>query len=108
MYLAHFERQPRPPEIRYNSLQAQTRCTMRLSTLALVGAFCLAQGSAQTADPARRAYESRCEGCHGSDGAGGGHGPAIVDVRQPRATTRAELRDLIRNGIPGAGMPAFP
>jgi mono/diheme cytochrome c family protein len=30
-----------------------------------------------------------------------------VDVRQPRATTRAALRDLIRAGLPEAGMPPF-
>ena len=60
----------------------------------------------QSADPGRTAFEARCAGCHGSDGAGGGHGPAIVDLRQPRATTPAALRDLIQNGLPASGMPA--
>src|SRR5439155_25373285 len=35
------------------------------------------------------------------------HGHNIVDVRRPRATTKEAVRDLIRKGIPGAGMPAF-
>src|SRR5262245_14805972 len=62
---------------------------------------------AQTVDPGRKEYEARCAGCHGADGEGGGHGPGFVGVRQPRARSRSELRDLIRSGIPDAGMPGF-
>ena len=56
----------------------------------------------------RKAYEARCASCHGSDGAGGGHGPSIVDISRPRAGSPQALRDLIRKGIPEAGMPATP
>jgi PQQ-dependent dehydrogenase (methanol/ethanol family) len=69
--------------------------------LGLIGAM------AQAAD-GKKEYESRCVGCHGAEGTGGGHGPNVVDVRRPRAATRAALRDLIRNGIPDSGMPPFP
>lgn len=62
---------------------------------------------AQTFEAGRKAYEARCVGCHGSDGAGGGHGPNVVDLRRPRATSRTALRELIRKGLPDAGMPAF-
>jgi PQQ-dependent dehydrogenase (methanol/ethanol family) len=62
---------------------------------------------AQAPTAGRQAYEMRCVGCHGLDGMGGGHGPAIVEVRPPRAASARALRDLIRNGIPDAGMPAF-
>ena len=48
---------------------------------------------AQTGDPASGSIEARCVGCHGDDGTGGGHGPAIVDMREPRATTREAVRD---------------
>jgi alcohol dehydrogenase (cytochrome c) len=48
-------------------------------------------------------FRSRCAGCHGGDGAGGEHAPGITTRLNSR--TDAELRDLIRNGIPGAGMP---
>ena len=61
----------------------------------------------QSTDPGRTAFEVRCASCHGSDGAGGSRGPAIVDLRQPRASTPAALRDLIRNGVPASGMPAL-
>jgi len=52
-------------------------------------------------------FESLCAGCHGSDGAGGEHGPDIVNIRRPRAASVQELHDLVRKGIPEAGMPAF-
>jgi alcohol dehydrogenase (cytochrome c) len=55
----------------------------------------------------KRAYEARCVGCHGEDGTGGGHGPAIVNVARPRATTKAAVVDLIHKGIPDRGMPSF-
>src|SRR5690606_19500784 len=61
----------------------------------------------QSADPGRTAFEARCANCHGSDGAGSGQGPSIVDLRQPRGATPAALRDLIRTGLPASGMPAF-
>ena len=61
----------------------------------------------QSLEAGRSAYEARCVGCHGSDGAGGGHGPAIVDIRRPRAASRVAMRDLIRNGIPNTAMPPF-
>src|ERR1700741_1922237 len=83
---------------------------MRCRALAagLVVAVPLAvSGFTQPASTGRQAYETRCVGCHGLDGMGGGHGPAIVDVRPARAASAKALRDLIRNGIPDAGMPAF-
>src|SRR5437016_1369171 len=52
-------------------------------------------------------FESRCAPCHGADGAGGERGPNIVDGRHPRSQTKQTLRDVIHNGIPDAGMPAF-
>ena len=61
----------------------------------------------QSLEAGRSAYEARCVGCHGSDGAGGGHGPAIVDIRRPRAGSKVAMRDLIRNGIPNTAMPPF-
>ncbi|MBI2688892.1 MAG: PQQ-dependent dehydrogenase, methanol/ethanol family [Acidobacteria bacterium] len=55
----------------------------------------------------KSAYLSRCVGCHGEDGSGGGHGPGILNVRASRVVSRQALLDVIRNGIPAAGMPAF-
>jgi PQQ-dependent dehydrogenase (methanol/ethanol family) len=80
---------------------------IRISTLAICVALFGNQTSAQTADAGRRPYQARCAGCHGEDGTSGGHGPNIVDVRRPRATSKNEVRDLILKGIPDGGMPAF-
>jgi alcohol dehydrogenase (cytochrome c) len=50
-------------------------------------------------------YTSRCAACHGADGNGGERGPAIVT--RLIARTDAQLADLIRRGLPGAGMPGY-
>jgi mono/diheme cytochrome c family protein len=55
----------------------------------------------------KKQFEARCAGCHGLDGAGGEHGPDIVDTQHPRSRSEEALRDIIRNGIRDAGMPAF-
>jgi alcohol dehydrogenase (cytochrome c) len=59
------------------------------------------------AQTGKRQYETRCVGCHGGDGLGGGHGPAIAGVARPRAISKTEVMDVIRKGIPDRGMPAF-
>lgn len=79
----------------------------RSYSLAVCGALFLSYASAQMVEAGKRQYEARCVGCHGADGTGGGHGPNIVDVRRPRATTKSAVRDLILKGIPDGGMPAF-
>ena len=66
-----------------------------------------APAAAQTPDAGRAAFEGRCAACHGSDGTGVGTNPSIVNAAQSRAATAGALRDLIRKGIPGTGMPAF-
>ena len=63
---------------------------------------------AQTDGGGKGQFLARCAGCHGEDSTGGGHGPNIIDVQRPRAASRSEVRDLIRKGLPEAGMPAFP
>ena len=50
-------------------------------------------------------FVGRCAGCHGSDGNGGELGPGIA-TRVPTRTDQ-DLTTLFRQGLPGAGMPAF-
>jgi PQQ-dependent dehydrogenase (methanol/ethanol family) len=78
-----------------------------LPTLVLSILLLVHLSGSQAADTAKQQYQARCVGCHGEDGTGGGHGPNIVDVRSPRATSQEAVRNLILNGIPGGGMPAF-
>lgn len=47
-------------------------------------------------------FNTYCAGCHGQDGAGSGHGPAIHRT----TLSRDAIAELIRKG--GKGMPAFP
>jgi alcohol dehydrogenase (cytochrome c) len=69
--------------------------------LILLGTASLLQ--AQTIDPGRRAFESRCARCHGADGKGGEMGPAIA-LRLPTFDDK-QLSRLILDGIPMKGMP---
>jgi PQQ-dependent dehydrogenase (methanol/ethanol family) len=56
---------------------------------------------------AAKAFAQRCAGCHGADADGTDRGPALVGSRRVRNLSIQQLRDLIRNGIPESGMPAF-
>ncbi|MBS1810556.1 MAG: PQQ-dependent dehydrogenase, methanol/ethanol family [Acidobacteria bacterium] len=50
---------------------------------------------------------SHCAHCHGADGKGGERGPDIISTQRARRRTANELSEVIRNGIPANGMPAF-
>ena len=76
------------------------------SLLTCLCLLCAGSAAAQTADPGGLVYASRCAGCHGSNGGGGELGPSIV-TRVPSRTDE-ELTAVITQGLPGAGMPAWP
>ena len=80
---------------------------IRIFVFAVGVAFLVDDASAQTPVTGKQLYQSRCVGCHGEDGLGGGHGPNIVEVARPRAVTKQAVRDVILKGIPDGGMPAF-
>ncbi len=58
-------------------------------------------------DEGRRTFETRCSGCHGLDGRGGERAPDIANRASARRRSDAELFQVIQNGIPARGMPAF-
>jgi alcohol dehydrogenase (cytochrome c) len=62
--------------------------------------------SAQAPDAGRQVFATRCAACHGTEGNGGELGPAIT-ARIPLRSD-ADLQALLREGLPNAGMPAFP
>lgn len=64
---------------------------------------------AQAASPVRgkQAFDTRCATCHGLDGRGGEHAPGIVNGPAAAALTDERLANIIRHGIPDAGMPSF-
>ncbi len=91
---------------------------MRIERLA--GFFCFATlatiGLAQSdvsPNPAtliaegRKQFGSHCAGCHGGDGLGGERAPTIAQPESPWLKSAESIRELLKNGIPDAGMPSF-
>lgn len=58
-------------------------------------------------EKATKIFAAQCSGCHGLDAHGTDQGPALAGDRALRGRSVASLRNLIRNGIPASGMPAF-
>ena len=78
---------------------------MRRFLFAVLAVFVPALASSQTTEAGRQVFATRCAACHGTEGAGGELGPSIVN----RIPTRSDqdLEAVIKEGLPGAGMPAF-
>jgi cytochrome c oxidase cbb3-type subunit III len=57
--------------------------------------------------PGAAIFAANCAGCHGADGRGGEHAPNIATAPEVQHLMDRELAGIIRNGISGAGMPAF-
>jgi mono/diheme cytochrome c family protein len=77
----------------------------RFTRRALTPAEFLAVGQPTPTGTGATAFASRCASCHGTDGNGGELGPPITGRVASR--TDEELRAVIRQGLTGAGMPAF-
>lgn len=71
--------------------------------------FCFLLQSVTVAGPidqseGERLFSIHCAVCHGTKGEGG-KGPALAVPKLPRASTDEALFNIIRDGIPGTGMP---
>lgn len=66
-----------------------------------------ASDAKQGHDEGRHAFESRCAGCHGLDGRGGERAPDLATRPSVQRRSDADLFQIIQNGIPARGMPAF-
>lgn len=52
-------------------------------------------------------FAQSCAMCHGSGGEGGGRGPALNKGTFKRGSSDAALYEIVKNGIPGTGMPGL-
>jgi PQQ-dependent dehydrogenase (methanol/ethanol family) len=69
--------------------------------------LCSSLLSAQNPANIQQTYTTRCGGCHGDDGRGTDQGPPLAGSPSVRGRSAQSLRNVIRNGVPAAGMPAF-
>jgi putative heme-binding domain-containing protein len=84
---------------------------------ALIGTYSAQQSPtpdklAQKKEPAVRprgqqSFETHCASCHGLDGKGGEHAPAIATPRAAGDMDDAAIFQIIRGGIPAKGMLSF-
>lgn len=55
----------------------------------------------------RMMFANYCSGCHGLDGSGTQRAPALTAGSRLDRLKPQEIREIVSNGIPEAGMPAF-
>jgi cytochrome c oxidase cbb3-type subunit III len=58
-------------------------------------------------NPGARLFPANCSSCHGLDGRGGERAPDIAGRREIQKLSDAALAKIIREGVPGTGMPPF-
>ena len=56
----------------------------------------------------RKSYEAHCAMCHGLDARGGEHAAGIANSHDVQEKADKALFQIIRGGLPAAGMPSFP
>src|ERR1700740_2886981 len=52
-------------------------------------------------------FSSYCASCHGLDGRGGQRAPDIAGHTKLSQASDVEIEKIVREGVPGTGMPAF-
>src|SRR5436190_18105749 len=90
----------------------KTRECSRSMILVLISSLALLSAQSPATDPSKlsagqKLYAGQCAGCHGADAHGTDRGPGLVSNRRVRSRSALQLRDFIRKGAPGSGMPAF-
>ncbi len=66
-----------------------------------------ASANAASPEQAKKIYAVQCSLCHGAEAHGGEYGPALNGTNDLHGKSAAWLREVIKNGIPAGGMPAF-
>jgi len=79
----------------------------RVNIVIAVAVLSPALWAQQTPPDIQPTYSRLCSGCHGEDARGTQQGPGLAGNPSVRVRSAQSLRNVIRNGIPAAGMPAF-
>lgn len=77
----------------------------RLLLVVVFSPFCFQLFAADPA-PGAATFLSNCAFCHAVNGRGG-RGPSLVSARVVQNTSDDAIKAIVKNGIPGTGMPAF-
>jgi len=64
-------------------------------------------GNPEAIAAGQKLFVSACGGCHGLN-AEGGRGPNLADGRLIRRSSARTLFNVVKQGVPGSDMPAFP
>jgi len=81
--------------------------TLVRNVFAQEGARPAEPGGEHSSGAGERAFATSCAGCHGLDGQGTDRGPGIAGSARVRRLSDNQIADIISNGIPETGMPAF-
>lgn len=97
------------PSDEFESVAAYTAALSRPESLPAAAAFA---PKPVLLEAGKRIYRTHCSRCHGENGAGSGPDasqmlPAPANFQQMRPGYTAAA-DVIRKGVPGSGMPAWP
>jgi cytochrome c oxidase cbb3-type subunit III len=65
------------------------------------------KGARNLTQAGRSNYNASCAACHGLDGSGSDKAVNISGSARVRQLSDTELAGIIKNGVPGTGMPAF-
>ena len=82
---------------------------MRKQTSFVILAFLLSPAAlrGQNLDEGKKSYAEHCMACHGAETRGTSRGPELAGNRRLRTRSARQISELIRSGVPAAGMPAF-
>src|SRR5690242_13259057 len=81
------------------------RAKFLIAALVFSPAFAQNSSTSPSGVDIQQTYAKLCGGCHGLDARGTQQGPGLVGNASARKRSVQSLRDVIRNGIPSAGMP---
>jgi cytochrome c oxidase cbb3-type subunit III len=78
-----------------------------LCCLLLLAGFCPGASAQNLAEERTKLFSENCGSCHGLDGRGGERGPDVASSRDVQKLSDSALGKIVREGIPGSGMPPF-